>query len=111
MADKNFHASFTFLNESFTLNEIEELGNISLPTAAIKVDTNVFSTEFREGFGLWYLIMAIQWLYSEALIDQSVQSIPENIRTLVSRTDLTSFGPYFKTAVLIFSLMDLTFGQ
>ena len=54
MDDKNFHASFTFLNE------IEELGNISLPTAAIKVDTNVFSTEFREGFGLWYLIMAIQ---------------------------------------------------
>ena len=33
---------------------------ISLPTAAFKEDTNMFSTEFREGFGLWSLIMAVQ---------------------------------------------------
>ena len=35
-------------------------GKISLPTAAFKQDTNMFSTEFREGFGLLYLIMATQ---------------------------------------------------
>ena len=39
-------------------------GKVSLPTAAFKEDTGmfspVFSTEFREGFGLWSLIMAIQ---------------------------------------------------
>ena len=36
-------------------------GKISLPTAAFKEeDTNKFSTEFREGFALWSLIMAIQ---------------------------------------------------
>ena len=41
--------------------EIWELEKISLPTAAaFKEDTNMFSTEFREGFGLWSLIMAIQ---------------------------------------------------
>ena len=27
--------------------------------AAFKEDTNMFSNEFREGFGLWSLIMAI----------------------------------------------------
>ena len=37
-----------------------ELEKISLLTAAFKEDTNKFSTEFREGFGLWSLIMAIQ---------------------------------------------------
>ena len=37
-----------------------ELEKISLPIAAFKENTNMFSTEFREGFGLWYLIMAIQ---------------------------------------------------
>ena len=37
-----------------------ETGQISLPTAAFKEDTNMFSTEFREGFGLWSLIMATQ---------------------------------------------------
>ena len=37
-----------------------ELEKISLPTAAFKKDTNMFSTEFREGFGLWSLIMVIQ---------------------------------------------------
>ena len=64
--DKNFHARFTFLFkvyffiESFTLNEIWELEKVSLPTAALKGDTNMFSTEFRESFGLWFLIMAIQ---------------------------------------------------
>ena len=52
MDDKSFYASFVFLNESFTLNEIEELEKISLSTAAFKEDTNMFSSEFREGFGL-----------------------------------------------------------
>ena len=33
---------------------------MSLPTAAFKEDISKFSTEFREGFGLWPLIMAIQ---------------------------------------------------
>ena len=46
--------------ESFILNEISELEKISLPTAAFKKDTDMFSTEFKEGFGLWSLIMAIQ---------------------------------------------------
>ena len=78
-----------------------ELEKISLPTAAFKEDTDMFSTEFREGFGLWSLIMAIQL----------VQSIQENIRTSAFRTDLTLFGPYFKTSVRIFSRMDLTSGQ
>ena len=61
-------------------------GKISLPTAAFK-ETNMFSTEFREGFGLSF------WLYNEALIDQLVRSIRENIRTSAFRTELTSFGP------------------
>ena len=48
----------------------------------------MFSTEFREGFGLSF------WLYNEALIDQLVRSIRENIRTSAFRTDLSfSFGP------------------
>ena len=34
----------------------------------------------------------------------------ENIRILVFRTDVISFGPYFKTAVRIFCRMDLTIG-
>ena len=38
--------------ESFTLNEIWELGEIFLPTAAFMEDADMFSTEFREGFGL-----------------------------------------------------------
>ena len=42
------------------------------------------------------------WLYNKALIDQLVRSIRENIWTLAFRTDLTSFGPYFRTAVQIF---------
>ena len=37
-----------------------ELEKNSLPTAAFKEDTDMFSTGFREGFGLWSLIMAIQ---------------------------------------------------
>ena len=57
---RNFHASFTFFSESFTLNEVWELEKISLPTAAFKEDTNMFSSEFRETFGLWSLIMATQ---------------------------------------------------
>ena len=44
MDDKNFHASFTFFIESFTLNEIWELEKISLSAAAFKEDTNMFST-------------------------------------------------------------------
>ena len=55
--NKNFHASFTFYIESFTLNET---GKNSLPIAAFKKDTNILSTEFREDFGLWSLIMAVQ---------------------------------------------------
>ena len=38
--------------ESFTLNEIWELEKNFLPTPAFKEDTDMFSTEFREGFGL-----------------------------------------------------------
>ena len=57
--DKTFHASFTFI-ESFTLNEIWELEKNSLPIAAFKEDTSICGTEFREGFGLWSLIMAVQ---------------------------------------------------
>ena len=52
MDDKSFYASFAFLNESFTLNEIEELERISLPTATTKEDTTVLSSEFREGLCL-----------------------------------------------------------
>ena len=48
--DKNFHTSFTFFIESFTLNEMGT-GKISHPTAALEEDTDMFSTEFREGFG------------------------------------------------------------
>ena len=51
MYDKNFYASFVFLNESLTLNRIEELEKISLPTAALQEDTNILSFEFGEGFG------------------------------------------------------------
>ena len=40
-----------------------------------------------------------------------IEPIRENIRTSAFRTDLTSFGPYFKTSVRIFSRMDLTIGQ
>ena len=36
------------------------LKKISLPTPAVKEDTNRFSFEFSEGFGLWSLIMAKQ---------------------------------------------------
>ena len=36
------------------------MGKNSLKIAAFKEDTNIFSTEFREGFGLWSLIMATQ---------------------------------------------------
>ena len=95
-----------FFNEIFILNEIEKLERIYLPTTAFKEDTNMFRFEFEEGFCLWL------WLYNKAFIDQLVRSIRENIRTLiVFRTNLTSFGPYFKTAVRIFSRMDLTIGQ
>ena len=49
---QKFYSSFGFLSEGFTLNETEELEKSSLPTAAFKEDTNMFSSEFREGFGL-----------------------------------------------------------
>ena len=52
MDDKNFYVSFRFSSESFTSNKIAELENISLPTAAVKEDTNMFSSDIREGFGL-----------------------------------------------------------
>ena len=105
MDGKNSYANFVFLSESFTLDNIKELEKISFLTAAFKEDTNMFSSELREGFGLW------PWLCNKALIDQLIRSIRENIRTLVFRTDLTSFCPYFKTAVRIFSRMDLPIGQ
>ena len=60
MDEKDFCASFRFLNESFTLNETEDLEKISLLIATFKEDTNMFSSRFREGFDLWSLIMAIQ---------------------------------------------------
>ena len=60
MDDKNFYTSFGFLNESFTLNEIEESEKNSFPTTAFKEDKNMFSSEFREGFGFGSLIMALQ---------------------------------------------------
>ena len=105
MDDKNVYATFGFSNEIFILNEIEKLERIYFLTTAFKQDTNMVSFEFEEGFGLWL------WLYNKALIDQLVRSIQENIRTLVFRTNLTSFGPYFKTVVRIFSSLDLTIGQ
>ena len=48
MDDKKFYASF----ESFIVNEIEELEKRFFPTAAFKKDTNMFSSEVREGFVL-----------------------------------------------------------
>ena len=57
---KNFYASFTLFNESFTLNGKVELEKISLPTAAFNEDTNTLNTEFREGFSLWSLPLAVQ---------------------------------------------------
>ena len=52
MDHKNFYASFGFSNESFTLDEIEKFEKFPLPTAAVKEDTNIFSSKFRESFGL-----------------------------------------------------------
>ena len=52
MDDKNVYVSFGFLNEIFILNEIEKLERIYLLTTAFKEDTNMFSFEFEEGFGL-----------------------------------------------------------
>ena len=63
------------------------------------------TSEFTDGFGVWL------WLYNKVLIDQLVRSVRENIWTLVFCMDLTSFDPYFKTAVHIFSRIDLTTGQ
>ena len=40
------------LNEIFILNETEKLERIYLPTTAFKKDTNMFSVEYEEGFGL-----------------------------------------------------------
>ena len=60
MGDKNFYTNFGLLNDSFTLNKIGELEKTSLPTTAFKKYTNMFSSELREGFGLWSLIMAVQ---------------------------------------------------
>ena len=105
MDDKNFYKSFRFLNESFALNEIEEKEKISLPTAAFKEDANMFSSEFREGF-VWSLVFDYGYI-----IKQLIRPIRQNIRILIFRTDLTSFCPYFKSVVRIFSCMDLTIGQ
>ena len=99
MDDKNFYGSFDFLNENLTLSEIEKLEKISLPTAAVKECTNIFSSEFGKGF---------EYGHIKPLFTELVRSISENIQTLVFCTDLASFGPYFKTAVRTFSRMDLT---
>ena len=56
---QKFYVGFGFSNESFTLHEIEKLKTIPLPTAAVKEDTNMFNSEFREGIGLWTSLMAI----------------------------------------------------
>ena len=88
-----------FLNEIFISNEKERLERIYLLTTVFKEDTNMFSFEFEEGFGLRL------WLYNKALIDQLARSIRESIRTLVFCTDRT------KNAIRIFSRMDLTTGQ
>ena len=53
---KLFKQALVFWSESFTLNEIYTgIRKICLPTAAVKEDTNMFSSESREGFGflLW----------------------------------------------------------
>ena len=50
MDDRNLYAILGFLNESFTLNDKYE--KTSLPTAAFQEDTNMFSSEFTESFGL-----------------------------------------------------------
>ena len=49
---KIFTHVLLFFIESSTLNEIWGLEKISFPTAAFKEDTNMFSTEFGENFGL-----------------------------------------------------------
>ena len=60
MDDKIFTQVLGFFNESSNLNKIKELENISLPTAAVKEDTDMFNSEFREGFGFLSLSIAIQ---------------------------------------------------
>ena len=52
MDDKNAYATFGFSNEIFILNEIEKLERIYFLTTASKEDTNMFSFQFEEGFGL-----------------------------------------------------------
>ena len=54
MDGKDFYASFT-------INETKDLEEISRPTPTFKEDTNMFSSRFREGFDLRYLIMAMQY--------------------------------------------------
>ena len=61
---QKFSRKFYFSYWKFYFKWDIETGKISLPTAAFKEDTNMFSTEFREGFGLRL------WLYNKALIDQ-----------------------------------------
>ena len=46
MDDKTFYSSFVFLNESFTLNETEELEKNSLPTAAFKDKNKYYYIQF-----------------------------------------------------------------
>ena len=47
---------------------------------------------FLPGINHWCCLR----LYNKALIDQLARSIREKFRTLVFRTDLTSFGPYIQ---------------
>ena len=47
-----FTQVLVFLKEIFILKETEKLERIYLPTTAFKEDTNMFSVEFKECFGL-----------------------------------------------------------
>ena len=92
---KNFHASFTFFIESFILNEIWEVEKFPFQQLHSR-KTQICSELNLDKVSVFGLCL---WLYNEALIDQLVGSIRENIQTLAFRTDLTSFGPYFKNSV------------
>ena len=63
MDEKNLYANVGFLNESFTLHKTEELEKISLRTTALKEDTNMFSSELREFFGLERILCSLLFDY------------------------------------------------
>ena len=75
---KILNASFGFLNENFTLNEIEELEKISLLTTAFKEDTcSVLNLEKALILGLWLWLLLLFYF-------TLIRYIQENIHTLVS---------------------------